>query len=104
MTIPLEEIKARLLETPEVKAEYDALAPEFEIAAQLVKARLRGAVAGRARSPHGHQPVRDRQAGKRANAAEHEDFIALRRGYRQQVSSAAVGGLIGGFPHQMIGQ
>ena len=41
MTIPFEELKARLLTNPEVKAEYDALAPEFEIAAELVKARLR---------------------------------------------------------------
>ena len=41
MTIPFEELKARLLTNPEVKAEYDALAPEIEIAAELVKARLR---------------------------------------------------------------
>jgi hypothetical protein len=30
MTIPFEEIKARLLADPEVQREYDALAPEFE--------------------------------------------------------------------------
>lgn len=30
MTIPFEQIKAELLAHPEVKAEYDALAPEFE--------------------------------------------------------------------------
>jgi predicted transcriptional regulator len=41
VTIPFDEFKARLLANPEVKAEYDALAPEFEIAAELVKARLR---------------------------------------------------------------
>jgi predicted transcriptional regulator len=41
VTIPFEEFKARLLADPEVKAEYDALAPEFEIAAELVQARLR---------------------------------------------------------------
>ncbi len=41
MTIPFEEIKAELLADPEVKAEYDALAPEFEIAAELIRARLR---------------------------------------------------------------
>ena len=41
MTIPFEEIKARLLADPKVKAEYDALAPEFGIAAELLKARLR---------------------------------------------------------------
>ncbi len=41
MTIPFEKFKARLLANPKVKAEYDALAPEFEIAAELVKARAR---------------------------------------------------------------
>ena len=41
MTIPFEELEARLLANPEVQAEYDALAPEFEISAELVRARLR---------------------------------------------------------------
>lgn len=41
MTIPFEEIKAELLANPKVKAEYDALAPEFEIAAELIRARVR---------------------------------------------------------------
>ncbi len=41
MTIPFEKLKARLLANPKVKAEYVAHAPEFEIAAELVKARLR---------------------------------------------------------------
>jgi ribosome-binding protein aMBF1 (putative translation factor) len=41
MTIRFEEFKARLLANPEVKAEYEALAPEFEISAELIKARLR---------------------------------------------------------------
>ena len=40
MTIPFEDLKARLLANPEVKAEYDALAAEFEIAIELIKARL----------------------------------------------------------------
>jgi DNA-binding XRE family transcriptional regulator len=40
MTIPFEKLKARLLANPKVKTEY-ALAPEFEISAKLVKARLR---------------------------------------------------------------
>jgi ribosome-binding protein aMBF1 (putative translation factor) len=39
MTIPFEKLKARLLANPKVKAEYDALAPEFEIS--VVKARMR---------------------------------------------------------------
>ena len=41
MTIPFEEIERRLLADPEVKREYDALAPEFEIAAELLRARKR---------------------------------------------------------------
>lgn len=41
MTIPFEEIKSELLANPAVKAEYDALAPEFEISAELLRARLR---------------------------------------------------------------
>jgi len=41
MTIPFEKFKAQLLADPKVKAEYDALAPEFEIAAELLRARLR---------------------------------------------------------------
>ena len=38
---PVRKLKARLLANPKVKAEYDALAPEFEIAAELLRARLR---------------------------------------------------------------
>jgi ribosome-binding protein aMBF1 (putative translation factor) len=41
LTIPIEKLKARLLANPRVKAEYDALAPEFEISAELVRARRR---------------------------------------------------------------
>ncbi len=41
MTIPFEEIERRLLADPEVKREYDALGPAFEIAAELLRARIR---------------------------------------------------------------
>jgi predicted transcriptional regulator len=41
MTIPLEEIERRLLADPEVKSEFDALGPAFEIAAELLRARKR---------------------------------------------------------------
>jgi len=41
MTIPFKQIEKQLLANPKVKAEYDALAPEFEISAELLKARLR---------------------------------------------------------------
>lgn len=41
MTIPLKEFMARSLADPNVKREFDALAPEFEISAELLRARLR---------------------------------------------------------------
>lgn len=41
MTIPFEKFKAELLADPEVRREYEAMAPEFEIAAELIQARLR---------------------------------------------------------------
>ncbi|HEY5047195.1 MAG TPA: helix-turn-helix transcriptional regulator [Rhizomicrobium sp.] len=41
MTISFETLRARLLANPKVRAKYDALAPEFEIAAELLRARLR---------------------------------------------------------------
>lgn len=39
MTIPFDEIKARLLADPAVQRKYDALAVEFEIVAELIRAR-----------------------------------------------------------------
>jgi hypothetical protein len=60
MTIPFERLKARLLANPKVKAEYDALAPEFEIAAELLRARLRAGLSqAETGRPDGHQPVHD---------------------------------------------
>jgi predicted transcriptional regulator len=41
MTIPFDKFKAKLLADPEVRREYEALAPEFEISAELIRARLR---------------------------------------------------------------
>ena len=41
MTIPSEVFKARMLTNPEVQREYDALEAEFEIAAELIRARAR---------------------------------------------------------------
>ena len=41
MTIPLKEIADEWLKNPEFKAEYDRLGPEFEIATELIQARLR---------------------------------------------------------------
>jgi ribosome-binding protein aMBF1 (putative translation factor) len=41
MTISFEDLRTRLLADPVVHAEYDALAPEFEISNELVRARMR---------------------------------------------------------------
>jgi hypothetical protein len=89
MTVQFEKLKARLFANLRVKAEYDALAPEFEIEGSPA----RGPLPGRARSPDGHQPIHDRPAGKRSHASEHQDAAAICRGDRQQVSGAAIGGL-----------
>jgi hypothetical protein len=70
MTIAFEDFKARLLADPEVRAEYDALAPEFEIASELLRARLRA-------------------------AAQHEDTAAIRAGNREQVPDQAAGSGVG---------
>jgi hypothetical protein len=42
MTIRLSKFKARLLANPKVRAEYDALASEFEVAVELPKQRTVG--------------------------------------------------------------
>jgi hypothetical protein len=39
MSIPFKKLKARLLANPKVKAEYEAPAPVFEIAGELLRAR-----------------------------------------------------------------
>jgi ribosome-binding protein aMBF1 (putative translation factor) len=41
MTIPLKELAVEWMKDPAFKAEYDRLGPEFEIAAELIQARLR---------------------------------------------------------------
>ncbi len=41
MTISLKQLKARLLGNAEVRREYQALAVEYEISAELIKARHR---------------------------------------------------------------
>jgi len=37
----LAKLKARILENPEAQAEYEAQAPEFELASELISARAR---------------------------------------------------------------
>jgi hypothetical protein len=47
MTIPFEEFMAHSLKNPEVKREYDALAPEFEALAKSLEAKLTKAAKAR---------------------------------------------------------
>jgi hypothetical protein len=54
MTIPFEVIKAESLADPEVKCEYDALAPEFEALAKKLRARKRAA----AKAPNSRRIVK----------------------------------------------
>ncbi len=90
MTIPFEKVKARLLANPKVKAEYGALAPEFEIATEILRARLRAklsqaelaALMGTSQSTIARL--------ERPDAPQHQDFAALCRGDRQQIPRALV--------------
>jgi len=41
MTIPFESVKADWMKDPAFRSEYDRLAPEFEISAELIQARER---------------------------------------------------------------
>jgi hypothetical protein len=58
MTIPFEVIMAESLADPEVKREYDALAPEFEALAKKLRAQKR-AVANAPNSRRILQPDRN---------------------------------------------
>jgi ribosome-binding protein aMBF1 (putative translation factor) len=79
MTIPFDRLKARLLTNPKVRAEYDALAPEFEIAAELIKARVRAGLSQAelaARMGTSQSTIARLESGQ--NVAEHEDPSAVR--------------------------
>ena len=41
MTISFQELKIQMLADPAVKREYDRLGPQFEIATELIRARVR---------------------------------------------------------------
>jgi hypothetical protein len=58
MTIPLKELAAKWLADPEVKREYDVLAPEFEALAKKLHAQKRAA-AKAPNSRHILQPDRN---------------------------------------------
>lgn len=41
MTVPFGKLRAKMLADPKVRAAYDAAAPEFELAHELIAARVR---------------------------------------------------------------
>src|ERR1700690_3729196 len=91
MTIPFEKLKARLLANPRVKAEYDALAQGFEIADELLRARLRAGLS--------QAELAVRMGTSQSTIARLENghtlpstktLLRYARGNRQQVSGAAV--------------
>jgi transcriptional regulator with XRE-family HTH domain len=92
MTIPLKDIKARLLANAEVQAEYDRLAPEFEIANELVRARAeagvtQGEIAERmgttqsaiARLESGRTPMKTETIHRYAAALGYRAVVKLKR-------------------------
>jgi DNA-binding XRE family transcriptional regulator len=94
MTIQFDKLKARLLANPRVKAEYDALAPEFEIAAELLRARLRAGLSQAelaARMGTSQSTIARLENGHTLPSTK--TLLRYARGNRQQVSGAAVGGV-----------
>src|SRR5579883_1062288 len=93
VTVLLEKLRARLLANPKVKAEYDALVPEFEVAAELIRARRAGLSEAQLAARMGtHQSTIARLESGQA-LPEHEDAVAVCRGDGEQVPCAAVGGM-----------
>ena len=92
MTIPFERIKEQALGDPEVKAAYDALAPEFELSLELIRARMRaGLVSGRTRGANEDEPVDDRSPRKRPDISEHKNTNAVRRSHWVQSRIPPIG-------------
>ena len=84
MTIQFEKLKARLLANPKVKAEYDALAPEFEIAAE----NLRPGWAPANPPSRGLKMVTRFQAPRRSCATQKPPAANSACGYRRPDASA----------------
>jgi hypothetical protein len=82
MTIPLAVLKEKWMKDPAFKTEYDRLAPEFAIAAELIRARLR------ARLSQEEQPIRHRPPRKRPDPSQHQNPFPLRRSHRLQSQTA----------------
>jgi hypothetical protein len=102
MTIKFEKLKARLLANPKVKAEYDALAPEFEIAAELLRARLRAGLSQAELRPgwapanppsRGLKMARRFRAPRRSCATPRQPAAGSACGYRRLDTLANMAGM-----------
>ena len=90
MTQSFDDLKAELLRDPAVRAEYDARAEEFEIASELIAARLRaGPVTRATRSSNGHFAIGRRPHRIRATLAEPGNAATLRQSDRGAAGGAA---------------
>lgn len=94
MAIPFEKLKAHPPANPKIGAEHDALAPEFEIAVELRRARLSAGLLQAELAARMGSSQSTIARSKAPNVTEHEGAPALRRDTRQQVSRAVVGGLM----------
>ena len=95
MTIPFEKLKARLLHNPKVKAEYHALAPEFEIAAELLRARLRAGLSQAdlaARMRTSQSTIARLESGQTLPSTK--TLLRYAEATGKQIPRAAVGGLM----------
>lgn len=94
MAIPFEKLKAHPPAHPKIGAEHDALAPEFEIAVELRRARLSAGLSQAelaARMGSSQSTIAPLASAKRYRARRR--CCATPR-HRQQVSRAVVGGLM----------
>jgi hypothetical protein len=74
MNVTLEELKAEVLQNPEIRAEYERLRPEFELAETIITARQPGGFRFRLQIPQGGGIAFQR----RLNGAQGDNLAAQR--------------------------
>lgn len=89
MAIPFSDMKAELLEDPEVRAAYDALAPEFEQAATIIAARAAKGLSQEDLAERIHKPpsyVARLESGRAVPSMDTWKRIAAATGTRARVT------------------
>jgi hypothetical protein len=82
VTKRLQTIKNKMLADREVRAAYKALGDEFDLAHELIAARVRvWTDAGRSGGAHGHYAIGGRAARKRRSNAQREHTFEVCQGY-----------------------